>query len=78
MDKATMEKKYMTMVKMCGMLCGIWPDQSKLSKYAMRVFVYVFASTSFFTQRGSPDMAATFPDCDNRDHPQAYELYYQQ
>ncbi|CAD1477152.1 unnamed protein product [Heterotrigona itama] len=50
MDKATVEKKYMKIIKTCGTLCGIWPEQNKFSKYAMRSFIYIFASTSLFTQ----------------------------
>ena len=50
MDKATVVDEYMKVVKICTMIIGIWPDQSKSSKLVMRTIIYVISVLSFVTQ----------------------------
>ncbi|XP_050588860.1 uncharacterized protein LOC126921369 isoform X2 [Bombus affinis] len=50
MDKATVVDEYMKVVKICTMIIGIWPDQSKSSKLVMRTIIYIISVLSFVTQ----------------------------
>ncbi|XP_043596079.1 uncharacterized protein LOC122573581 isoform X1 [Bombus pyrosoma] len=50
MDKATVVNEYMKVVKICTMVGGIWPDQSKFSKLVMRSIIYIIIVLSFVTQ----------------------------
>lgn len=50
MDKATVVDEYMKVVKICTMIIGIWPDQSKFSKLVMRTIIYIISVLSFVTQ----------------------------
>ncbi|XP_050588858.1 odorant receptor 67b-like isoform X5 [Bombus affinis] len=50
MDKATVVNEYMKVVKICTMMGGIWPDQSKVSKLVMRMIIYIVIVISLVTQ----------------------------
>lgn len=50
MDKATVVNEYMKVVKICTMMGGIWPDQSKVSKLVMRTIIYIVVVISLVTQ----------------------------
>lgn len=50
MDKATVVDEYMKVVKICTTIIGIWPDQSKFSKFVMRTIIYIISVLSFVTQ----------------------------